>query len=1258
MDQLIRWNLVQRDLAQRGVSLQKRVSRYLVVFGILAVGLWGAGPIQAQEIQPQESPSGTVLPQIPQLEQRQRGAPALKNGSVIRRSRAKATSGGYTIKDAIQSLGESQFPGTVLNVRPDGEAIPAGDVDGDGTRDWLYRYRAVDDRSTDPSVTTAKTFLRYGGGTFSGQYYNAFYYRPLTPVGNFVGGSNADAISLLNGGQGGFEILEGTSSGYQQVATRTQPSLTGNKTAPVDLNGDGYDDLVYTTFDDKTFRVVFGAQNPADITTTTFSSTVSRRARFSYVAADVDEDGTGELVRVAGDNSSDGPNSDLGVKVFSVSSGSLVEEQSFSFSSPSAIASVFRAALTNIDGADLKELILQNTNDDRTYVFTSSGGSYESSFVEYKTGLQTAGDLNGDGRADFTFQDSNGDSVVGFGPSTVSDGLTADLVVNGSAETVSFPRPKLSGLNGHVPFGDLDGDGRDEVVAQVQGTSQFGPRLVGSSSDGTTLETAELLFDNSSYSTSSPTHAIAVSDWDGDGITDFVVTRVGTDYGANGGQGKRIGEVNVYYGDPTTSISPNVTLTHPNNALPQHAVAGDFTDNGTPNVAVTWGSSTSTIEIYEAGQGNTPVHTIDYGDLASGITSSQPDFAYASSIENVGDVNNDGAEDLLVGVPEADPQEGPGNTTAYLYLGGSLSTQPDATVDLSAVLVPGSNIQGLGDINGDNIDDFAVGVGNFNIVVYFGEDGTTNFSTPDKNISAPSGSGVTRYGLPMTAGDYNNDGIPDLAVSSVLHETSSGAGTEALRIYHGGSSGFDTTPDRALFAPGGPLGASTPNLTSSLGELTTIPDLDGDGSDEILFGTAAGFQRTNMLYYAGNGSSTPSVTRVLRAPDQSTGLGADNNNIFNSNQGSAIGDFNDDGTVEAVVPQEGAPLRDAPTYTYQPGTASGGDEPPTATSTKTIGPGDTGTKTTFGTTGTSITFSDQTSGSGDVVVDQYDNAPDGSGTIDARNVSEYRVEITAADGLSVGDGTEVRFDVSKLSGAGDPTQVSIYTRELEGLGGFSKLSTTYDASADELVATVSDFSEFAFGSNTEALPVELARFEATATGGGARLTWQTVSETNNAGFEVQREGDHAEWEQVGYVESKASGGTTTEPQSYRYVTEDLPIGTHRFRLRQVDLSDGSEVHGPISVDVQMQEATTLTPPVPNPVSSTATLSFAVKEGSQATVAVYDMLGRRAATLFDGSPTPGESTRLRLDASELPSGSYIIQLRADGRTETRRLTVVR
>lgn len=194
-------------------------------------------------------------------------------------------------------------------------------------------------------------------------------------------------------------------------------------------------------------------------------------------------------------------------------------------------------------------------------------------------------------------------------------------------------------------------------------------------------------------------------------------------------------------------------------------------------------------------------------------------------------------------------------------------------------------------------------------------------------------------------------------------------------------------------------------------------------------------------------------------------------------------------------------------------------------------------------------------------------------------------------------------------------------------------------------------------SYTDVIPVELASFQAFRSGESVLIRWQTASETGNAGFEVRRKAKQSGWKQVGYVESKAEGGTTTEAKSYQYTVEDLPVGIHQFRLKQVDVDGSSRVHGPVSVDVQMQEALKLTTPAPNPVSSTASLSFAVKKQARATVAVYDLLGRKTRALFDGSPTAGESTRLQFDASGLPSGSYIIRLRAGRQTRSQHVTVV-
>ena len=77
---------------------------------------------------------------------------------------------------------------------------------------------------------------------------------------------------------------------------------------------------------------------------------------------------------------------------------------------------------------------------------------------------------------------------------------------------------------------------------------------------------------------------------------------------------------------------------------------------------------------------------------------------------------------------------------------------------------------------------------------------------------------------------------------------------------------------------------------------------------------------------------------------------------------------------------------------------------------------------------------------------------------------------------------------------------------------------------------------------------------------------------------------------------------------------------------------------------------------PNPAAERATVRFALPEAAEATLVVYDALGREVARLVDG-PVQGLVTAT-LDADSLPAGLYVARLNAGDRVETVRLTVVR
>jgi hypothetical protein len=195
-------------------------------------------------------------------------------------------------------------------------------------------------------------------------------------------------------------------------------------------------------------------------------------------------------------------------------------------------------------------------------------------------------------------------------------------------------------------------------------------------------------------------------------------------------------------------------------------------------------------------------------------------------------------------------------------------------------------------------------------------------------------------------------------------------------------------------------------------------------------------------------------------------------------------------------------------------------------------------------------------------------------------------------------------------------------------------------------------------SYTDVIPVELARFEAQRTGGSdVRLTWQTASETNNSGFNVQRQAGSgaASWTTVDFIEG---AGTTSEPQTYQFTDQGVPYEaeTVRYRLRQIDLDGTTDLSKVVEVDLSTPDQLALRAPFPNPSQGQATVRYELPQATDVQVAVYDLLGRQVATPVDGRKTAGRA-QFQLRTQDLPSGMYFLRLQATEQTRTQRLTVV-
>jgi hypothetical protein len=94
------------------------------------------------------------------------------------------------------------------------------------------------------------------------------------------------------------------------------------------------------------------------------------------------------------------------------------------------------------------------------------------------------------------------------------------------------------------------------------------------------------------------------------------------------------------------------------------------------------------------------------------------------------------------------------------------------------------------------------------------------------------------------------------------------------------------------------------------------------------------------------------------------------------------------------------------------------------------------------------------------------------------------------------------------------------------------------------------------------------------------------------------------------------------------------------------------------VDVQFRLAGNY----PNPFTEQTSIEYAVPGQTNVTLTVYDVMGRRVATLVDG-PKPGgtytASWNGRSDnGRDLASGVYLIHLQAGNQTTTHRMSLVR
>jgi len=194
------------------------------------------------------------------------------------------------------------------------------------------------------------------------------------------------------------------------------------------------------------------------------------------------------------------------------------------------------------------------------------------------------------------------------------------------------------------------------------------------------------------------------------------------------------------------------------------------------------------------------------------------------------------------------------------------------------------------------------------------------------------------------------------------------------------------------------------------------------------------------------------------------------------------------------------------------------------------------------------------------------------------------------------------------------------------------------------------------------IPIELASFTSLINENAVTLNWQTETETNNQGFEIERKEvlspqssvSKEEWNVLGFVNGN---GTTTEPQSYSFVDRNLEAGKYNYRLKQIDFDGTFEYSNVIEVEIAVPLQFSLEQNYPNPFNPSTSIQYAIASKQFVTLKVYDVLGKEIATLVN-EEKPAGNYEVKFDASKLASGIYYYQLRAGEFVETKKMTLLK
>jgi hypothetical protein len=261
-------------------------------------------------------------------------------------------------------------------------------------------------------------------------------------------------------------------------------------------------------------------------------------------------------------------------------------------------------------------------------------------------------------------------------------------------------------------------------------------------------------------------------------------------------------------------------------------------------------------------------------------------------------------------------------------------------------------------------------------------------------------------------------------------------------------------------------------------------------------------------------------------------------------------------------------------------------------------------------------------------------------------------------GTGTMDSAEVEFTTYGITATADPNDFLLFSRGVGSNGAWSTTRTANAANSTTGVVTfglvASNFvNQFTIGANNNPLPVALIYFNADANNADVNLRWATASETDNAGFHIERSLDGQTFNEIAFVKGN---GNSFSQRNYGKLDKDAfkstGVSKLYYRLVQTDFSGKKEI-SKTAVVYARKSVDNAIAIYPNPFTSEIGIDIDAMNDAQSSITVSDITGKTVLST-SAMLAKGFNSIQTNGLSSLAKGIYFVQITINGEIVTHKL----